>query len=337
MKIGPINGLVLLGGGDILLELSHWAKLTNLEVRVISSKRHADEILSNNLSLRSSLLMNKTQLLEIEDIGSPDVITFLENGDYNWLYLSLSAAWIFKEKDIRSTFKNQLLNVHGTRLPTNRGGGGFSWQIMMGNRFGFSLIHKVDTGIDTGPIIKFEEYLYPNHCRIPRDFESINKSKTIDFLQEFIQGVREGELVFDEIKQVEYLSTYWPRLNTKLNGWIDWQWPAHDIEKFILAFDDPYSGAQTFLNTKKVHLKSVCLSPQDAVFHPYQSGLIYRTSRDWICVSLPGNSLIVENVLDENGDSILRDIKIGDRFFTPSKLLEDSLSRVIYTPKGLKS
>lgn len=208
---------------------------------------------------------------------------------------------------------------------------------MMGNRFGFSLIHKVDKGIDTGPIIKFEEYLFPNNCRIPKDFESINRKKTFKFLQAFIESVREGEIEFDEIKQVEYLSTYWPRLNTKLNGWINWQWPAHDIERFILAFDDPYSGAQTFLNTKKVRIKSVCLSPQDAVFHPYQSGIIYRKSRDWICVSLPGNSLVIENVFDENGDSILSNIKVGDRFFTPGIFLEDSFSRVMYAPSGPKT
>lgn len=123
MKIGPINGLVLIGGGDILLELCGWAKNSGLKLRVISSKRHADEILSDSKTLRSNLLINKIQFLEIEDLGSPKVINFLKSCDDNWLYLSISAAWIFKEQDIQSTFKNQLLNVHGTRLPTNRGGG----------------------------------------------------------------------------------------------------------------------------------------------------------------------------------------------------------------------
>lgn len=337
MKIGPVNGIVLIGGGDILFEIGSWAKELNIEIRVLTSKRHADEVLSNLQTLRSSLVMNKINHLEIEDINSLEVTEFLKGFNGNCLYMSLSAAWIFKEQTIQSVFSGQLLNVHGTRLPTNRGGGGFSWQIMMGNRFGFSLIHKIDAGIDTGNIIEFEEYLYPSNCRIPRDFETINKLKTIDFLKSFIRRVKETQVIFEEVKQTEYLSTYWPRLNTKINGWINWHWPALEIERFILAFDDPYAGAQTFLNDRKVHIKSVYLSPQDAGFHPYQAGLIYRVSKEWICVALPGNSLIIENVIDEHGNSILKDIKTGDRFSTPNTRLEEGLSRVVYTPKGLKT
>ncbi len=337
MEIGPIKGIVLIGGGEVLLELACWAKKNSINVLVIISPRHANEQLpSGGGTLRLGLQSNHLNFIEVVSIDSDAVATFLADTQ-DWLFLSLSAAWIFKKKTIEELFGDKLLNAHGTRLPTNRGGGGFSWQIMMGNRFGFSLIHKVDSGVDTGPIVDFEEYLFPNSCRIPRDFEQIHRSKTISFLEQFISKVIKGKVIFDEIKQIEYLSTYWPRLNTDINGWINWDWPAIEIEKFICAFDEPYSGAQTLLNGKRVSLKGVVLSPQDALFHPYQTGIVYRVTKNWICIALSGNTLVVEGVMDQNGNSVLGKIRNGDRFITPSKYLEDSLSRGIYTPQGFRT
>ena len=51
----------------------------------------------------------------------------------------------------------------------------------MGNRLGFSQLHMIDDGVDTGSIVKTEEYLYPPECRRPIDFEkfSIMKDKNL--------------------------------------------------------------------------------------------------------------------------------------------------------------
>jgi methionyl-tRNA formyltransferase len=286
--------------------------------------------------LESSLRQLEINFISIEDIDSPSVSNFLADTN-GWLLLSVGAPWIFKKSTLENIFRDELLNVHGTRLPTNRGGGGFSWQIMMGNRFGFTLIHKVDEGIDTGPIVAFEEFLYPHSCRTPRDFEKVYRIKSLDFIKMFISKARASDCTYDEIKQLEYLSTYWPRLNTGINGWINWDWSGVDIERFILAFDDPYGGAMTTLNGKVVHLKSVYLSPQDALFHPYQSGIVYRVSKNWICVAVQGSSLIIEGVADQSGIDLCSSIKPGDRFITPRDYLEKSVSRVVYTPSGLKT
>ena len=63
--------------------------------------------------------------------------------------------------------------------------------------------------------------------------------------------------VYDLPNNRRTFSTYWPRLKTDINGWVDWSLKIDSIERFICAFDEPYSGAKTFLGNKTVSLKSV--------------------------------------------------------------------------------
>jgi len=334
LSLGPINGIVLLGGGQLLRDLSLWAISEDVPLKVITSPRHALE--NNDGTILSEFLVNnKISHSIVEKITDTYILSFLENTS-DYFYLSLGAAWIFKNNMIKRLFNNRLFNLHGTRLPQNRGGGGFSWQIMMGNRFGFCVLHQVDGGVDTGDIIAADEFIYPTHARIPQDYENIYIQKNYDFVIKFIKKLRTASQVFRPIRQSEWFSTYWPRLNTDLNGYIDWNLNNDELERFICAFDSPYKGASTFLNNRRVYLKKVSISSQDGNFHSYQRGLIYRKTHNWLCVALKGAALIVEEIRDENGNDIMSDVRIGDRFYTPQASLEESMIRVIYTPRSLK-
>ncbi len=288
------------------------------------------------VSLYDFLSINQINFIVADDIEMPEVEEFLE-GSAGAFFLSFGAAWIFKPKTIELLFQNRLLNSHGTRLPNNRGGGGFSWQILMGNHFGFTLLHKVDSGIDTGPIVAYEEFLYPGALRTPREYQLLYTEKTFEFVTDLILKASKVEIVLSEVKQSEYFSSYFPRLSTELNGWINWSWTPIEIERFICAFDEPYAGAHTFLNGRVVYIKDVVLSPKDGNFHSFQSGVVYRIFKSWICVAVPGSTLVIEKVFDENGLSVLEMIKPGDRFITPTSNLHEGLGRIIHTPNGIKS
>lgn len=205
----------------------------------------------------------------------------------------------------------------------------------MGNRFGFCILHHVDGGIDTGEIIAFDEFLYPVEARRPIDYEKVYVERNLDFVISFIEKHRSSPLPLNTLCQPEYFSSYWPRLSTKVNGFINWGLDPIEIEKFICAFDEPYIGAHTLLNGRQVHLKSVSLCAQDGAFHSFQSGIIYRKGKSWLCVSLKGSSLIIEKLYDDDGNDILNSVRVGDRFVTPQPLLDAALSRAIYTPEGL--
>ena len=69
------------------------------------------------------------------------------------------------------------------------------------------------------------------------------------------------------------------------------------------------------------------------------SSLVSRHDNDWIVVStLSKNMLLIEKVLDEKGNNIINQIRLGDRFYTSQIELGNSKKiRTVFTPKDLKN
>ena len=335
--LNPCNRLVLFGGGPLVLDIACKAVLIGYDIVVITSPRQASEDIGEGIVLSEVLKKHNIDVIVSKNINGSSIKRYLKSINKNTFFLSLGAAWIFNEEFISKVLSGKLFNLHGARLPQNRGGGGFSWQIMMGNRFGFCLMHLVDTGVDTGQIIDFEEFLFPHKCRYPIEYINYYNKKNIDFIGKIIGNAFKKKSTFSITKQSEYLSTYWPRLNQDISSWIDWSQSPEHIERFICAFGLPYKGALTTINGKNVRINKVHINYQDGVFHPYQSGVVYRIGHSWICVALDGAGIVIESVVDDvREESYMSSISVGDRIITTRKMLESSKNRVIYTPDGLK-
>ena len=82
----------------------------------------------------------------------------------------------------------------------------------------------------------------------------------------------------------------------------------------------------------RVYIKKVQLHGGEVQNHPFMSGLIFRHEKKWIVVSSPDqNSIIIEKVLDKDGNNIIHDLKEGDRFYTtPEQKFLSRSKRVRY-------
>jgi methionyl-tRNA formyltransferase len=161
-------------------------------------------------------------------------------------------------------------------------------------------------------------------------FESI-----IKFIDSFIV---EGSVPKGRVQQEEF-SSYFPRLNTMIHGYINWSWDAYQITKFITAFDDPYPGALTRLTNydEKLHLKSATLLEEYANFHSFQQGIIFRKDENGVYVCAKKGALKINEVINENGENINDRIILGERFFNDYEDLANALStRIKYDSKGIK-
>jgi methionyl-tRNA formyltransferase len=206
----------------------------------------------------------------------------------------------------------------------------------MGNRFGFCQLHLVDAGIDTGPTVVSEEFIYPPACRTPQDYIAHAAEQYVRLIGEILDSMKVRPRAFACTAQPEYLSTYWPRLDTATHGWIDWRWDAALLERFICAFDEPYAGAQTLWNGRTVHLKRAFANREDQSFHPFQSGIVYRTNKRWLCIAADGGSIVVEDLRDGKGVSVLSEVRAGDAFTTPPRNLQALGKRVEFGALGRK-
>ncbi len=327
--IENLKSVIFLGQSNSFLELIKFNKSLNLKTSVITSTNQ-------------SKLIDKKIKFKIFDKLDNKFKSFINSNSQakNTIFISLGARYIFSKEYIEKIFLNNLVNFHGTRLPLDAGGGGFSWKIMREDRIDNQLVHLVDQKIDNGPIISNHLSLVPKDCQIPIDFEIYREKKFISFYKKFIKELKGGKN-FELKPQIDYFGRYNPRLNTEINGLIDWDMNSNDLINFINAFDEPYKGASTFLNRGnygKLYLKKVHLHGGDSSNHPYMSGIVNRHDKDWIVVSTKSkHMLLVEEVINKKGQNILKDIKPGDRFVTPVNELEKSKKyRVFYNSKGLK-
>ena len=204
--IENLNSVVFLGQSDVfskLIEVNNSLKLNTL---IITSSHQAK-------------LIDKKIDYKIFDKLDDKFKDFIDKNIKvkNTIFVSTGARYIFKKNTIEKFFLNNLVNFHGTRLPLDAGGAGFSWKIMREDRIDNQLVHIVDEGLDTGPIIDNHLSLFPKQCQIPIDFEVYRLKKFIEFYTKFLKKVQNGKY-FDLKPQLNYFSTaaLWCRHVTKL-------------------------------------------------------------------------------------------------------------------------
>lgn len=245
--------------------------------------------------------------------------------------LSLSAPWIIRQ-DVIDLFGGNLFNLHAQPLPKFRGAGGQSWRILMGDYAGGVSLHQLTSKVDGGEVVKRLSFGFPQNFKLPYEFDNLNHKMSETLLGEWLlefsaNPFKEKGLSNDKSTESEY----WPRLSTQDNGWIDWGWSLTDIEIFCRAFSAPYPGAQTFCGKTKVSILSVEIVPKHQYFHPFQQGLIFKID-DRIHVAHRHGVLIIK---EWRTDAETQYLRLGDRLYTPSAILESALTtRVQYSPSG---
>ena len=114
----------------------------------------------------------------------------------------------------------------------------------MDNRSSAAVVHLMESEIDSGDILDMEKYSIPYTHKTPEEWERFTHKLEENLLKRFL-GVLLSGGTFRRTKQDESMSTYWPRLNTDSQAYIDWSWSRNEIISFAHSFDDPYEGASS--------------------------------------------------------------------------------------------
>lgn len=328
-EAGQMTRIVVLGMGRQLLTVAQFCQTNDIAMEVFTGPRHKTLTLANGAVIVDELKgrgVATTFCSSLRDCKEGPYYT----SNQETLVLSFGAPFIIKQ-DLIDLYDGRVVNSHGAPLPSFRGGGGLSWRMLAGETRGVALYHLVTPGIDDGGIIYKREYSFPAQAGEMADWLAVLEAEEDAALMDFLNCIKEGKSL-SVIDQDESRSSYFPRLNTQIHGYIDFDWPGDSIERFVKAFSSPYDGAMSYVNGHLVRIHNATYLCEEKYDHPFFNGLVIRIYDENYYVCVAGGVLKIPFASLSSSCQIA----LGDRFFTPRERIEAALSqRVIYTPDGM--
>ena len=321
-RLSNVDNFIIFGGGELLIDICNILINNKKRVVVISTREQINKkLFFLKSSLKEFFIKNKIKFIVLKSLKNYSKWKYLIN--HRSVGISHSSKWIFSEKEIK-LFDNRLFNIHYSNLPSFRGGGGLTWNILTQNFYSGTTIHFVDKKIDSGFSIVNKNFSFPPNIRNSlfemQKFSIKFQKKTIN---NFFQRIIDKK--FFEIKKIEnnFNSFYWPRLDTKKNAWINWSWDTSEIINFINAFSHPYEGAATYFNGKVIRIHKAKINNEKTKFHPFQYGLIYRVFNKKAYVASKDKGIEIDLKYLNVKKGVL-----GKRLSTPKIRLEKSLENI---------
>jgi methionyl-tRNA formyltransferase len=162
------------------------------------------------------------------------------------------------EDDIINHPKQLIFNIHGSLLPKYRGRTPHVWAIINGESKAGITAHKIEIGCDTGDIIEQIEVPILSE---DTGADMLKKYEKLYFplVDKILKKVKTNQLIYT--KQDESKATYFGKRTPK-DGQIDWHWTSLQIKNWVRAQADPYPGAFTFYETKKIIIDQVSITKE---------------------------------------------------------------------------
>lgn len=208
--------------------------------------------------------------------------------------IALSVNYLFIiEKSTVELFKFPI-NFHGSLLPKYRGRTPHVWAIINNEKQTGITAHLIDENCDTGNIVLQKKVEIEDN---DTGHSILDKFKAIypSLVKEVIELLNTGAL--KTFVQDNSKATYFEK-RTAEDGEIDWNWQKERIYNWVRAQANPYPGAFTFYNNKKIIIDRVSYS--DWGFHQnIPNGYILETSPK-IIIKTSNGAISLDNIRNED-------------------------------------
>ena len=248
--------------------------------------------------------MNSPHLLEWVLDKAPDL--FLVVGWYHLVPQSL--------RDIAPA-----IGLHASLLPDYSGGAPLVWAIINGEQKTGITLFKMDSGVDSGPIIgQAEEVILPSDT-IRSLYDRIEK-KGLQLLVKYLPIISSGKVEYQQ--QDSARRRIFPQ-RSPADGLINCRLDAWSIDRFIRAQTKPYPGAYLELNDGS-RLTIWEALPVSATYQGLNSSFVSRDSE--LILPCSSGSLLLKHVTfngqDFYPDSISAELGpiISDLSINPSQI-----------------
>lgn len=240
--------VAIIGRTEILYETISLLRSKNHEIVCILTTKEAPEYKCTVDDFKNLAYKLKIPFAQGSKIS--DFYDFLQtvNADIS---ISINYSGIIPQS-IVDLFPLGILNAHGGDLPRYRGNACQSWAIINGEKKVGLCIHKmVGDELDSGDIIERRYFPLSRSTKVGEVLDWMSQQIPGMFLTaaEKIEANPSFVLETQSKDSKDSLRCY-PRKPE--DGKIDWNEPAENIIRLINASGPPYTGAFTFLDSKKI-------------------------------------------------------------------------------------
>ncbi len=288
------TGLLISGNLGFKL-LKHLQKNKNVQLLCIFTDSNSTEIIEYckkyNLVVFKGNPRNKESIIFLKKIGEIDILFSI-----NYLFII--------NKEIIEYSKLYTLNIHGSLLPKYRGRTPHVWAIINGENKAGATVHEINIGVDTGDILLQKEVEITKENTGAEVLKKYN-SLYPELIDETIRIILKREVslrIQDDSK-----ATYFGK-RTPADGEINWNWNRERIKNWIRAQANPYPGAFTYLDKKKMIINKVNFSN---IGYTYQMKNGRILSINPLIVKTSNGALeILEYAFEENKEVNIKTTKI---------------------------
>lgn len=176
-------------------------------------------------------------LVKVRNINRPEAVAVLNEYELDWLFI-IGWSQIARE-EVLAAPRRGVIGMHPTLLPVGRGRAAIPWAILKGlERTGVTMF-QLDSGIDTGPILRQRVVELPLGADAGWLYGEVDKAH-IDLMREVFPLLQANAITPRE--QDESAATEWPG-RTPEDGEIDLSGSVADAERLVRAVTHPYPGA----------------------------------------------------------------------------------------------
>ncbi|MDN7124520.1 methionyl-tRNA formyltransferase [Pseudidiomarina sp. 1APP75-32.1] len=200
-------------------------------------------------------------VLKSRHVNNQNVIDAIKEHELDWLFI-IGWSQIASEQVLDAP-KRGVLGMHPTLLPIGRGRAAIPWAILKGlNKTGVTLF-KLDTGVDTGPIVDQIE-IPISSTTDAQDLYQLVEAAHVELMRKTVPALLADELELRE--QDHSLATEWLGRRPE-DGEINLDGSVYDAERLVRAVTRPYPGAYAVLDgVKYVIWRAEIIDPEDGEF-----------------------------------------------------------------------
>lgn len=202
--------------------------------------------------------------------------------------------WLIGDETLESV-RGGFLGMHNSLLPKYRGGSPLVWTIINGEMSAGLSLFSFTKGMDEGDIWAQESVDIEPGDYIGDVLNKLEETAVAVLREKYISILNGAVVPFPQ----DHIRATYCAMRLPDDGLIDWHKPANQLYNFIRAQSDPYPGAFTFIDGKKLIIWRA--HPVDMVYYG-TPGQVAKVTSEGVYVICGDNSPSVLEIVElENG------------------------------------